>query len=65
MTQVHRYILTWPTWTAAKTKASNTKKFAVTNHAPPSLCLNCFAELFQGAWDSWDMRHLSPCMVLQ
>ena len=27
--------MTGPTWTSAKTKDSNAKKFEATNHAPP------------------------------
>ena len=32
--EVYRNIITWPTGTGARTKASDIKKFATTNHTP-------------------------------
>ena len=41
--------MTWSIWTVARTKDSNTKKPATTNHSPPSLC--CGFRQFGGLGD--------------
>ena len=42
--------MTWPTWTAARTKDSNTKKFAATNHTPSPFNIE---EAWILTWERW------------
>ena len=55
--------MTWRKWTAARTKDSDTKRFAAANHAPPSPCFKkCFAATLQGVQGF--LRHGPPTLLV-
>ena len=57
--RVYRNILTWPTWTAARTKDSCTKKFATISHTPAPFSRKEAWILSWGRWFFWDTSPLS------
>ena len=53
MLEVYRNIMTWPIWTAARTKDSCTKKYVTaTNHIPPLFSIKKVYIITGGRWFS-------------
>ena len=53
--EAYRNIMTWPLWTAARTKDSNLKKFAKASHTPSSFSIK---EAWILTWVRWFPRTL-------
>ena len=65
LVEVYRNIVTWPTWTAARTKDSNMKFAKATLLFPHFAFKNALLKPFEEfrIWGAWAPR--SPCLALQ